>query len=129
MKQILNILLLITSLFGYLEWGKNNHAFLYQVEYDLIFNRTGNTDSFTHPFVLIPMLGQLMIIISLFQKQPNKTLTITGMCFIGILLLFLFIIGALSMNTRIAGTALPFLVTAVLVLINYWKTRKLQAAS
>lgn len=129
MKRLLNILLLITSLFGYLEWGKNNHAFLYQVEYDLVFNRTGNTDSFTHPFVLIPMLGQLMLLISLFQKQPNKILTITGMCFIGVLLLFLFIIGALSMNIRIAGAALPFLITAVLVLMNYRKTRKLQAAN
>ncbi len=35
-SKILNFLLLITSLIGYLEWGNGQHTFLFQAEVDII---------------------------------------------------------------------------------------------
>lgn len=115
MKRLLNIGLLLSSLLGYLEWGKDNHSFLFQVEYDLIFGTAGSTDSFLHPFILIPLLGQLALLVSAFQKKSNKALTLVGLCCLSLIMLFLFFIGLMSLNFRIALSACPFIVFSVLI--------------
>lgn len=116
MKKILNALLILTSLLGYLEWGGDHSMFLGQMEYELLFQRSPNTDTFSHPFVLVPLLGQLLLLITLFQKPPNRVLTFIGLGCLGVLLVFIFIIGVMGGNMKTALSAVPFIVTAIVAI-------------
>jgi hypothetical protein len=77
-KKIINSLLLLTSLLGYLEWGKDNKAFLFQAEAEVIGKLFADPVSAFHPLVLLPLAGQLALLVTIFQKQPSRILTIFG---------------------------------------------------
>jgi len=113
MKKLLNLSLLITSLIGYLEWP-NNHGFLFQIEYQLLSGTVG-TDGILHPFVMLPLIGQLLLVISLFQKTPSRFLTLLGMTCLSLIMLFLFLIGCMSLNYKITLASLPFIITGIFV--------------
>jgi hypothetical protein len=115
-SKILNILLIITSLFGYLEWGGNNHSFLFQAEVGIISTLLTDPVSVLHPFTLLPMTGQLVLIITLFQNKPGKLLTYTGIGGLGILLASMFVIGIVSLNYKIVLSTIPFIFIAVLAI-------------
>lgn len=116
MKRLLNICLLLTSLIGYLQWGKDQHAFLFQVEYDLIFGSKHSLQSFIHPFILIPLCGQLVLFYTIFQKTPNKALSLIGLICLSLIMLLILLIGIMTKNSSIAFSAIPFVITGILVL-------------
>lgn len=118
-QKILNALLIVTSLFGYLEWGGNNSSFLFKAEADVIAKLFSNPESAAHPFTLLPLAGQVLLLITLFQSKPNKGLTYSGIAGIGILLLMMFAIGLISLNFKILLSTLPFIITAILAIRNF----------
>jgi hypothetical protein len=77
-----------------------------------------------HPFVLLPLVGQLLLIVTLFQRQPYKRLTWVGTGAIAVLLLFMFLIGVLSVNFKILFSTLPFLVVAMLTIRTLIRSQK-----
>lgn len=121
--KILNFLLVITSMFGYLEWGKDNHSFLFQTEAEIASKLFSDPGSALHPFVVLPLIGQLLLFVTLFQSKPSKRLTFIGMAGLALLLVFIFAIGLMSFNLKMALSALPFIVVAVLT-IKHHKRRK-----
>jgi hypothetical protein len=66
--------------------------------------------SVVHPFTLVPLMGQILLLITLFQKKPSRLLAFIGIGSIGILLLFMFFIGILSFNLKILASTIPFIV-------------------
>ncbi len=124
MKNLLNFCLLLTSLIAYLEWGGGNSTFLFQAEYDILFGASVTKDTFAHPLILIPLLGQLALIITLFQKRPNRILTLTGLICLGLLILLIFFIGILALNFKMYMSALPFMITGFFVLRYHRRNRK-----
>ena len=115
-SKLLNLLLIVTSLFGYLEWGGGHHSFLFQAEGEVLSKIFSDPGSVLHPLTVLPMIGQILLLITLFQKQPGKILTYTGIAGLGILLSFILLVGALSLNFKIMLSALPFLVLAVITM-------------
>lgn len=113
-EKIINILILLSAFFGYLEWGKNNSSFLYEVELEFFKNMFNDPKSSVHPFTVIPIFGQILLFITLFQKTPNQKLTYIGIFCIGVLLLFIFFIGIISINLKILISTLPFILFAIL---------------
>ena len=77
-SKILNLTLILTSLIGYLEWGQDMSMFLFQGELDVISKLFTDPLSVLHPFTLLPLLGQILLLITLFQKNPSKVLTYVG---------------------------------------------------
>jgi hypothetical protein len=73
-SKILNLGLILTSVFGYLEWGSGNHAFMFQAEAELLGKLFTDPASVVHPFTLLPLAGQLMLEITWFQPKPGKRL-------------------------------------------------------
>ncbi len=112
--KILNGLLIMTSLFGYLEWGKDNSVFLFQAEAEVISKLFIDPVSSVHPFTILPLVGQALLLITLFQKRPGKVLTYTGMAGIAVLLIFMFMIGIIGLNYRIVFSTIPFLIVSLL---------------
>jgi hypothetical protein len=118
-SKILNFLLIITSLLGYLEWSGNNHSFLFQAEGEILSKLFVKPVSSFHPFTLLPMFGQVILILTLFQKKPNKLLTYLGIGGLGILLGFMFVIGIMSFNLKIIFSTVPFILVAVITIRHY----------
>ena len=73
--KILNALLIVSSLFGFLEWGRNYKMFLFQLEAEIVTKFFKDPISVLHPFTILPFLGQVILLITLFQKSPSKLLT------------------------------------------------------
>ena len=119
--KLFNSLLLLSSLFGYLEWGQNKKIFLFQVEAEIFSNIFKDPFSLIHPIIILPLLGQVMLLFTLFQKGPGKILTYTGIGAIGILMALVFLIGCLNINFRMLVSTLPFLVLAYFT-IRYQRT-------
>jgi hypothetical protein len=115
-SKLLNIGLILSSLIGYLEWGQGNHQFLFQSEAEIISKLFTDPISILHPFTILPLLGQILLIITLFQKQPDRIMTYSAIACIGILLLLMFVIGIISMNFKILFSTLPFLILAFITI-------------
>lgn len=115
-SKILNILLILTSLLGFLEWGKGNQLFLIQAEAEIFVKMIENPMSVLHPFTIMPFIGQILLLITLFQRRPNKKLTYIGMACIGILLTLMFAIGCMELNFKILASTIPFLMVGFLTI-------------
>lgn len=122
-SKFLNLLLILTSLSGYLEWGGGGHIFLLQAEGEVLSKLFTDPASVLHPLTILPMVGQILLLITLFQKNPSKIVTYAGLAGLGILLSFIFFVGALSLNGKIMLAALPFLVVAVMTILHYRKIK------
>ena len=126
MNKLLPLLILLASLIGYLEWGGGNSGYLFSLESDLI--RKGmNSSELLHPFILLPLCGQLCLLISLFY--PKRTLVIMGIVLLSVIMLMILLVGILSMNFKIILSALPFLVLSVYYIISSRKAAKTQLKS
>ena len=117
--KLLNSGLIITSCIGYLEWGNDMSMFLIQGEIEVITKAFSNISALAHPFIILPLLGQLFLLITLFQKVPNKIVTYTGMFCIAVLLAFIFLIGAISFHYKIALSTVPFFFFVFLTIRHY----------
>lgn len=118
-SRILNALLIITSLLGYLEWSGDKHSFLFQAEAEVFKKLFTDPLSVLHPFTILPLLGQILLLITIFQKVPSKRMTYWGIGCLGLLLSFMFFIGLLAKNTNIILSTIPFFLIAFLVVKNF----------
>lgn len=115
MNKFLPLLILLSSLIGYLEWGGGNSGYLFNLEYDLI--RKGMSRSeLMHPFILLPLVGQIVLLVSLFY--PKRAWVITGILLLSVIMLMILLVGFLSMNYKIILSAIPFLVLSVYYIIS-----------
>ncbi len=121
--KIYNLLLIITSLFGFLEWSGDSSAFLFQAEAEIVVKLLTQPGSVVHPFILFPLAAQLLLVFTLFQQKPSKYLTYFSIGGLGLLLGFMFVIGLLSLKWKIAVSTLPFLVVAVLTVVLHQKNK------
>lgn len=120
-EKILNILLILSSLFGYLEWGGSNHSFMFESEYHVLSKFFTNPGQVVHPFTIIPMIGQLLLLVTLFQKKPTRALTYLGIGCIALLLLFIFFIGIAALQLKILFSTIPFLALSVYTILHLRK--------
>lgn len=121
--RVLNFLLLATSLCAYLEWGGKQHLFLFQAELMLFSKLMHDPLAVLHPMIVLPFIGQVLLLITLFQKKPNKLYTILSLIFLGMLIVFIFVVGLLSLNMKITIASFPFIVISILILKQI-RTRK-----
>lgn len=122
--KLLNIILIASSLIGYLEWGNHNHVFLAEAEIDIIQKLFTNPQSALHPLTVLPLIGQIILLITLFQKQPSKLYSLIGIYSLGILFVLMFVIGVMSLNFKIMLSIVPFIATAIYTIISHQKTNK-----
>jgi hypothetical protein len=121
MKRFINICLFITSMFGYLEWGKDQHSFIFQTEAEIFSKLFSSPQSLLHPFILIPLFGQLLLLFTIISKKQNKAITITAIISISLLMLLLLFIGILDLKYKILFSTFPFLITAIIAFRIYLK--------
>lgn len=101
--------LFVSSFIGYLEWG-NQSQFIAEIELDLLLKITQTVEAFIHPFILLPLLGQIVLLISFLLPKPKIWLVIIASSGIALLFLMLFLIGILNSNLKMTCCSFPFLV-------------------
>ncbi len=112
MQKLAIFCLFASFLFCYLEWADQS-AFVYEVAYLLLFEKSEKASAFSHPLVLFPFFGQLLVLISLFLPHPKRWMVMTGMVMMGLLVLMLVLVGVLGKNWKIMLATVPFLLSAV----------------
>jgi hypothetical protein len=120
--KILNTLLILSSLIGYLEWSGNNRLFIFEAEREIILKLFTDTNSVIHPLIIIPIGGQILLVLTLFQKKANKTMTYISIAMLGCLLYFMLFIGLMSLNYKIIISTLPFLFTSILIIRRFYQS-------
>jgi hypothetical protein len=119
--KLIHAALMVSSLFGYLEWGQDSSQFLFQAELHILHLLWSNPNSAIHPFVLLPLFGQIILLATIFQKQPGKVMGYIGLSFIGVLIFFMLFIGIYVPNVKIILSVLPFLI-CIFVFVKHHRT-------
>lgn len=116
--KFLTLGVIISSLFGYLEWGRGNHQFLFETE-RLVIQKIGTDPlSVVHPFVLMPLIGQIILVVTLFIQKPAKKWIMAGMALIALLLGFMLLVGILALNYKIVISVIPYFVFSGILVKN-----------
>jgi len=124
MKQrLLPILIFISFFFCYLEWAGGNSGFIVQLEYDA-FSRGMDKSSFIHPLIILPLVGQIMLFISIILLKRKAILV--GIVLLSVLVVVIFLVGLLAFNLKIILSALPFLVLSTLYISRYRKEKRVR---
>lgn len=112
--RIATLAVILSSFIGYLEWGGEQSGFLLEMEMNILIS--GAKQALVHPAFLIPFIGQLLLLITLFQREQKRWMIYTGTGMLSLLLVFIFIIGILSLNVKILASASPFIFSAGVLL-------------
>lgn len=119
--KLLTFLILLSSLLVYLEWSKTERMFLFEIEASVLWKLFTDFSSVLHPFIILPFVGQMLLIFSLFQKRLSKWVIYLGISMLSVLIVFIFLIGLLSLHVEITLFAMPFIVLSVLQVRNLRK--------
>lgn len=120
-KKLFTLLLLISFLICYLQWPGHS-MFVFQLECEVLFGEHDKIDSFMHPAILLPFVGELFFIFALFQ---NKHWPIaSGIILCGLLVLFFLLVGILGLNWKIIVSTLPFLGSSVFYFVRIRRPEK-----
>lgn len=114
--KALLILIILASLLGYMEWGQNNTAFIFEAEFQIIKGLFTDITSVIHPLTIIPLIGQLVLLFALFRKSPSKSLIYVGVFAIGILYILLLLVGLIAMRFSTILSTLPFFTILILLI-------------
>ena len=120
-------MIVLSSLFVFLEWGDQEQAFLWEAEWTVLRKTFTNFKDFLHPFVGLPLAGQIILIIQAFKEQPSKLWVYIGIGAMAILVIFITFVGILALNFKIILSTLPFLILSVLLLLRLKKEGKIVA--
>lgn len=112
--KLLTLGLILSSLVVYLEWGGENSNFLFHLERELLSKLFIDPLSVLHPFTILPLIGQIILTITLFQTKPKRSISLLGMLLLGFLTYFVLLIGILALNIKIILFALPYTILSIL---------------
>ncbi|HLF64674.1 MAG TPA: hypothetical protein VI603_13010 [Saprospiraceae bacterium] len=122
MQRLIHLGLLITFLLCYLEWGQDNSGFLFQLEYSVISAGNKSLSSIVHPLILLPFAGQVILLIAVFLRNPNRRLVNVSILLLSVLVLVILLVGILVFELKIILSTLPFLMLSVYYIFFYKKS-------
>lgn len=121
--KTINLFLIISSFIGYMEWGKDKSMFVIQGEIEIFFKFFTNPMSVLHPLILLPLFGQIILCITLVQKKPKQVHSLIGFGCITLLMYLLLFIGLMSLNGMVIISTLPFVLTSIVFVVQYWSNK------
>lgn len=121
MLRFVNIGLLLAFSICYLEWGGGNSSFIFQVEYELFRKADNLLSSLTHPLILAGLIGQMLLLYSIFGKKPKRMLNSIGILILSPVAWLAFLAGMLSLNLQMIASTLPFVILSVIYFLKFRK--------
>ncbi len=120
--------LLIASGFGYLEWGQDQRAFFFEMEWTVFEKLLSNPSSVIHPLIILPLLGQCFLLWALFKSSNSNWVLKSGIYLLLPLFLLVFAIGLLRLQIAMVLSSLPFVGLSIMLLRSFRKKNKGAAA-
>ena len=99
--KYLVFLIILSSFIGYLEWGTESKTFLIIAEAEIIHKIITHPSSVIHPFILIPLLGQLLLVYQLIKNKLQKIILYLAISCIALLFIFMLFIAITTLNLKI----------------------------
>ncbi|MFN8155519.1 MAG: hypothetical protein U0Y08_14595 [Bacteroidia bacterium] len=115
--------LFLSFLICYFQWGHQS-MFLFQMEADVLLSEKRNLHNFSHPLIILPFIGQLLLLVPLFKKNfPLKFILVSNIL-LSLLVFMVLLSGVLSMNVKMVLSTLPFIFFTVL-LVRAWRSERI----
>lgn len=124
MKKLINLGLFLSFFLCYLEWGGGQSIFIAQTAYELVFVQGLSWDTAVHPVILSSIIGLLAVLYAVVVNRPNRWVNILGVVLLSAVVFVFFLAGALSLNVRMIGSNLPFLVLAGVFFVRAFRERR-----
>lgn len=120
--------LFLSFLICYFEWSDQS-MYLFQMEMELFFTEKRNLQNFSHPLILLPFIGQLLLLVPVFRKSfPLKYVLIANLL-LGLLVFMVLLTGSLTRNIKMVASVIPFIFFTILMIRAYRKERMLSKTS
>lgn len=119
-RRIINLVLIISFQFCYLQWPPNNSMFIFQVEHEIISKSENLISNITHPLIITGIFAQMMLILGILFSNFNKKWNSLGVILLGTIVLLILLVGILSLKFKIISSTIPY----SLVSIYYFKKIK-----
>jgi hypothetical protein len=116
MKKLNAIGILVSFLGCILEWPPNNSYYVFQLEYQLIFETKGIMKSLVHPVLLAGIFGHFNMLYSIISKKPKQWIELSGSILLSLLVVLFLLSGLFSKNSKMILSTLPF----ILISGNYY---------
>lgn len=100
----------------YTEWGTDQSAFIFEIEFQFFADLRNNISAFSHPLILAGLLGQIGLASCIFIPKPKKWLLLGSLILLSVIVFFFLLAGILSGNYRIILSTFPFWVLVFLLL-------------
>ncbi len=113
-KKIINLCLLLSFQFGYLEWGGGKHLFIFQAVIEIFQQASQHILSILHPMILVPFAGEIALLYTLFQNKPNRMVSYFGLASLSVFMLLLFFIGVIGSHFKILSSTIPFILIGLI---------------
>ena len=105
--RILLIGILISFLMVYVEWGKESE-FFFQMQSDIFIHSGDTFNILLVPVVLVPFIGQLLLLFSAIKKPLSKRMGLTGIIFCSLPVILVLIGGFFVNSYKMIISTLPF---------------------
>jgi hypothetical protein len=123
MSRVLNIALLISFSFVYLDWGHDGAEFIWQLEAFTFIGPVPNLVLLANPFFILSFVGQLLLVISTIKSPPSRRMTRYGFAFLSGIVILVLLIGLIMMKGKMILSTLPFLVLASIFIVKSRHTK------
>jgi len=117
MKRLIYLLTLISFSLAYMEWGGDNHGYVFDIQKKVFTEPDHFISNITHPVILAGFVGQIILLIAIFKPKIRFIFVIIAIGLLGVPIILILMSGLFSSNARIVGSCLPFLGLALWVLL------------
>ena len=110
-KKILpfiNLGLFIAFLFCYLSWGKDQSAFIFEVEYQVL--KEQDLVSAVHPIILAGFIGQVLLLYAIIRPNAKRWWNIVGVSLLSVIAGIILLVGLLSLQAPVILSTTPFFI-------------------
>jgi uncharacterized membrane protein len=97
-----------------MEWGKGSNTFVFSIYRELFFVQKDFTGALTHPIILPGISGQLILLICIIQKSPNRLFNSISVLLLLFVVLILLMAGIASTNMKMIFSDIPFVILSII---------------
>jgi hypothetical protein len=115
-RRIFALLTLVSTLFGFMEWGGGNSTFVFSAEREVLRKIFENPISVFHPLIILPFVGQMILVISVIIPGINRWISISGIICAGLLFIMILLTGLFTLNVEVILSVMPFFIFSFMYL-------------
>jgi hypothetical protein len=124
MIRLFKIALFVTFLICYLDFGHDSSGFVGQIEYLVIKNLNAEISTLQNPLFILAFIGQILILISVFNSNHSNGLIFLGIKLLGVIVLLILIFGVFLLSVKMIVSTIPFISVLILYIVKAKSKRK-----